>query len=72
MDEGNLLVCMADLAAGQDKPEARQFYKSLLDYVASSSFAPTSELTLKELRHLFTRKAEQIQMKQLLNISSYE
>ena len=72
VDEGNLLVCMADLAAVQDKPEARQFYKSLLDYVASSSFAPTSKLTLKELRHLFTRKGEQIQMKQLLNISSYE
>ena len=69
---GSLLVCMADLAAVQDKPEARQFYKSLLDYVASDSFAPTHKLTMAELRTLFTRKTEQIQMRQLLNISLYE
>ena len=72
VDEGSLLVCMVDLAAVQDKPEARQFYKSLLDYVASDSFAPTHKLTMAELRTLFTRKTEQIQMRQLLNISSYE
>lgn len=69
---GSLLVCMADLAAVQDKPEARQFYKSLLDYAASSAFAPTNKLTMAELHTLFTRKPEQVNLLQLLNISSYE
>lgn len=72
VDEGSLLVCMADIAAVQDKPEARQLYQSLLDYAASPAFAPTNKLTLAELRTLFTRKTEQVNLRQLLNISSYE
>ena len=30
---GKLLVCMSDLKAVQDKPEARQFYRSILEYI---------------------------------------
>ena len=63
---------MADIASVQDKPEARQFYKSLLDYAASPAFAPNNPLTMAELHTLFTRKAEQVNLRQLLNISSYE
>ena len=37
---GKLLVCMSDLKAVQDKPEARQFYRSILEYMESSAFAP--------------------------------
>ena len=69
---GSLLVCMANLKAVQDKPEARQFYQSLLDYVGSSAFAPATTLSEEALHRLFTRKAEQISMRQLMNISSYE
>ena len=72
IDKGSLLVCMADIATVQDKPEARQFYKSLLDYAASPAFAPNNRLTMEELHTLFTRKAEQVNLRQLLNISSYE
>ena len=38
---GKLLVCMSDLKAVQDKPEARQFYRSILEYMESSAFAPS-------------------------------
>ena len=69
---GSLLVCMANLKAVQNKPEARQFYQSLLDYVGSSAFAPATTLSEEALHRLFTRKAEQISMRQLMNISSYE
>src|SRR5699024_6827118 len=31
--DGKLLVCMADLKAVEDKPEARQLYRSILHYM---------------------------------------
>ena len=42
--QGKLLVCTSDLPALQEHPEARQLMHSLLRYVDSPSFAPTTEL----------------------------
>ncbi len=42
--KGNLLVCAIDLLKLQDKPEARQLYFSLLEYVKSENFDPQFEL----------------------------
>jgi len=42
--EGALLVCSVDLLAHQDKPEARQMLRSLLQYAGSSHFTPKSEI----------------------------
>jgi hypothetical protein len=50
--EGKLLVCMADLPAISDKPEALQLYNSLISYMKSGSFKPdfnADELLLKSL-----------------------
>lgn len=50
--EGKLLVCMADLPALSDKPEAQQLYGSLVSYMKSGSFKPgftADELLLKSL-----------------------
>ena len=69
---GKLLVCMSDLKAVQDKPEARQFYRSILEYMESSAFAPSYSLSAKDLQDLFTAKAKTGEMKKLFNISSYK
>ena len=69
---GKLLICMSDLQAVQDKPEARQFYQSLLHYMASDQFAPSTSLTPDQLKRLFTQRAQQGNMQKLWNISSYE
>ncbi|MCB1128121.1 MAG: beta-galactosidase, partial [Verrucomicrobiae bacterium] len=41
---GRLLVCASDLPGLQEHPESRQLMHSLLRYVDSTAFAPTSEL----------------------------
>ena len=69
---GKLLVCMSDLKAVQDKPEARQFYRSILEYLESSAFAPSYSLSAKDLQDLFTAKVKTGEMKKLFNISSYK
>ena len=69
---GKLLVCMSDLKSVQDKPEARQFYRSLLEYMQSDDFAPTYALTIDNLRKLFTSKVQEGKVGELWNISSYE
>jgi hypothetical protein len=42
---GSLLICAIDLLKIQDKPEARQLYYSILNYVKSNSFSPEKELS---------------------------
>lgn len=42
--QGKLLVCASNLPALQEHPEARQLMYSLLRYVDSPAFAPTTEL----------------------------
>jgi hypothetical protein len=50
--KGRLLICSIDLLAIKDKPEARQLHHSLLEYVASDSFAPGHELDIHLLNKL--------------------
>lgn len=52
--EGKLLVCMSDLRSVQDKPEAKQFYASLLEYASSPDFRPAFKTTPGELKKLFS------------------
>jgi hypothetical protein len=55
---GNLLVCSIDLLEGtEENPVARQFLHSLLEYVGSSAFQPTVELSEAELKSLFKHDA---------------
>lgn len=69
VDKGSLLVCMSDLKAAWDKPEARQFYKSLLQYMESPKFNPSYSLTGKQLVELFTSKVQAGKIEKLGNIS---
>jgi len=49
---GKLLICTSRLNEILDKPEARQLYKSLLQYVQSKEFNPTYEITPEKLKQL--------------------
>lgn len=69
--KGKLLVCMSDLRSIQDKPEGRQFYRSILDYMDSPAFTPSYTLSADDLKDLFTTKIEAGKLKELFNISSY-
>ena len=42
--KGSALICAIDLLNLQDKPEARQLYYSILNYVNSDHFSPETEL----------------------------
>ena len=46
------LICAIDLLNLQDKPEARQLYYSILNYVKSSEFSPEYELSEDVLRKI--------------------
>jgi hypothetical protein len=51
--QGKIIVCGTDLLKGQaDRLEARQLLYSLLDYMASDQFAPSSGVTPDELLRL--------------------
>ncbi len=53
MDSGLLLVCMAQLNRLQDRPEAMQLYKSIINYMDSDDFDPQYAMTAEELGGLF-------------------
>jgi hypothetical protein len=50
--KGKLLVCTSQLNKIMDKPEARQFYNSLVDYMKSTKFKPVKEITKAQLKSL--------------------
>lgn len=51
--EGSLLICTSRLSDVADKPEVKQFTKSILDYATSDAFAPTDKLDMAKLRKVF-------------------
>ena len=50
--KGSALICAIDLLNLQDKPEARQLYYSILQYVKSDNFSPKQELSLDVLHRI--------------------
>ena len=51
--EGSLLICTSRLSEIADRPEVKQFTKSILDYATSDAFAPEAELDMAKLRKVF-------------------
>lgn len=68
---GKLLVCMSDLEKASEYPEGRAFYESVLDYMLSGDFHPSSEMTMEELKKTLATEPRKITMKELNNISQY-
>jgi hypothetical protein len=53
LGKGKLLVCSIDLERNLDQnPVARQMRHSLLEYMASSRFAPKIAVSIEEIRKL--------------------
>ena len=69
--KGRLLVCMADLDEASAYPEGRQFYSSLLEYMTSTDFAPTTSISLHDFQQLMTTSVEEGKIGELNNISPY-
>jgi hypothetical protein len=71
VDKGKLLVCMSPLDQLQQYPEARQLYKSILQYMQSDDFAPKTRMNYGDLQQLFTTTVEEGEIDELNNISPY-
>ncbi len=69
VESGKLLICMSDLLNVQNKPEARQFYSALLQYMESDKFIPSFEMNVDKVRNLFKEKVELDKIETLNNIS---
>lgn len=69
VDGGKLLVCMSNLDAVQDKPEARQFYAALLQYMESDAFRPALKVKADDIPALFHAPDARGKIKTLRNIS---
>lgn len=54
--KGKLLVSMANLPVILDKPEGRQLYHSIINYMLSASFDPKAQLSFTQLKEMFTIK----------------
>lgn len=50
--KGKLLVCMSQLNLIMDKPEARQFYNSIVNYMNTADFNPAQDIDAAQLREL--------------------
>lgn len=68
---GKLLVCMSDLEKASKYPEGKAFYQSVIDYMRSADFNPSSEITVDELKKKLAEKPRQVSLKELNNISQY-
>lgn len=52
---GKLMVCTIRLSEIADRPEVKQFAKSVLDYMTSDEFCPEQTLNMNLLRNIFTK-----------------
>ena len=56
VSNGKLMVCSADLQKDLDKrPAARQFRQSILEYMASDRFNPSTTLDPEKVRALYKK-----------------
>jgi len=69
VEKGKLLVCMADLVSVKDKPEVRQFYNSMMEYMESDTFRPVMNIGADTLRKMFSAGVKVDNIKELNNIS---
>ena len=69
--KGKLLVCMADLQKASAYPEGRAFYRSVLQYMTSTDFAPKTKITMDDFQKLMSTPVVEGKIGELNNISPY-
>lgn len=67
--KGKLLVCMSDLRQATAHAEGREFWLSMLRYMQSAEFAPTSKATPAQLIKMLTSVSNESNTQELRNIS---
>lgn len=68
---GKVLVVMADLDRAADFPEGQAFYRSILQYMRSRDFDPSTQISFDDLQALFTTPVVEGKIGELNNISPY-
>lgn len=69
IEQGKLLICMSDLEAVKDKPEAKQLYYSILQYMNSKDFRPETSLSVDSLLSLLNAQVISNKIEELKNVS---
>ena len=69
--KGKLLICMSDLEKASSRIEGRQFYISLLNYMHSDAFQPTTQYSCSQLMQLLHQPVQERRLEDLNNISPY-
>lgn len=67
--KGKLLFCMSDLEKASEYPEGEQLYLSILKYMLSDDFQPSTKVTLPRLLETLNKESSDNDMKELNNIS---
>ena len=67
--KGKVFVCMSDLRETQQYPESRHLLRSILEYMQSEDFKPTTTLLPDDFGRFFTEKAQESNVSELRNIS---
>jgi len=69
--KGKLLVVMSDLERAAEYPEGRAFYQSVLQYMRSKDFKPSTHISAADFRQLMTTPVVEGKIGELNNISPY-
>lgn len=69
--KGKLLVCMSDLRKTLQYPEGQSLYHSILNYMDSSDFQPSTSITWKALKTAVYGQLAEKKLQDLNNISQY-
>ena len=67
--KGKVFVSMSDLRETQQYPESRHLLRSILEYMQSEKFKPTTTLIPDDFGRFFTEKAQESNVSELRNIS---
>ena len=70
--KGKLLVVMSDLEKASEYPEGKQFYLSVLEYMQSKHFAPTTAISAHDFQNLMSTPVVEGEIGKLDNISPYK
>ena len=62
---------MADLQIASAYPEGRAFYRSVLQYMTSTDFAPKTKITVDDFQKLMSTPVVEGKIGELNNISPY-
>lgn len=69
--KGKLLVCMSDLRKTLQYPEGKSLYHSILSYMKSNDFQPTTKISFKALKDAIYTDVTEKRLQNLNNISLY-